>query len=213
MATKFWGPLGWMTLHSISAIYPNNPTSEEKLLLEKFIENFRESITCVHCKGHFTGMLNTYRRSHPEWNASKFDFFLFVCRAHNTVNRRLDKPILPTLQACIDRLQEIEKVTPMSVYRTAYINYLMQNWTREGTGEAFMFLGCAKTLSKINNEYFAPRDEGFSKLVFLADASVTEFIPEDARRYDTGSKNVPNAASFTPTMRIGLVGGVFRIRK
>ena len=212
MATKFWGPLGWMTLHSISAIYPENPTPEDKLLLDKFIENFRESITCVHCKGHFTSMLNTYRRKHYDWNASRYNLLLFVCRAHNTVNRRLDKPILPTLQSCIDRLREVEKVTPLSSYRTAYINYLMQNWSREGTGEAFMFLSCAKTLLKINNEYFNIRDEGVANLSFRTDADVTEFIEEDPRRYNVGSDK-PNAATFTPTMRIGLVGGVFRIRK
>ena len=201
-----------MTLHSISAIYPEQPTAEEKLILQKFMENFRESITCNHCKGHFTSMFNSYRNMHPEWNSSRFDFFLFICRAHNTVNKRLDKPVLPTLQACIERLQEIEKVTPAASYRNAYITYLINNWTREGTGEALMFLGCAKTLLKINNEYFSPRDSGFSSLRFIADASVTDFIPEDPRRYNAGN-NIPNAASFTPTMRIGLVGGVFRIRK
>ncbi len=212
MATKFWGPLGWMTLHSISAIYPEKPTAEDKLILEKFIENFRESITCVHCKGHFTSMLTSYRNRHPEWNSSRFHLFLFICRAHNTVNRRLDKPVIPTLQACLDRLKEVEKVTPLANYRSAYINYLIQNWTREGTGEAFMFLACAKTLAKINGEYFNIRDEGIANLSFISDASVTEFIAEDPRRYNVG-QDKPNAASFTPTMRIGLVGGFFRVKK
>ena len=212
MATKFWGPLGWMTLHSVSAIYPENPTQEEKVLIEKFFENFRESITCVHCKGHFTGMLTTYKRKHPDWNASRYNLFLFICRAHNTVNRRLDKPTFPTLKSCIERLQEIEKVTPTSTYRHAYINYLINNWVREGTGDAMMFLSCAKVLKKINEEYLTPRDEGFKDITFTTDANVLEFIEEDPRRYHV-SQNAPNAASFTPTMRIGLVGGVFRIKK
>lgn len=211
MATKFWGPLGWMTLHSVSAIYPENPTSEEKILLEKFVENFRECITCPHCKSHFTSMLNTYKRKHPEWNSSRFDFFLFVCRAHNTVNRRLDKPILQTLADCIQTLKNATKVTTTGTYRAAYINYLLRNWSIEQTGEGFMNLGVARQLKRINEEYFNPRDVGFENLAFDRDASVVEFIAEDPKRYDVGP-NLPNAASGMNRLRFGLVNGRFRIR-
>ena len=150
MATKFWGPLGWMTLHSISSIYPENPTREEKALLEKFVEMFRDTITCVHCKGHFAGMLNRYKRTNPEWSASRYDFFMFVCRAHNSVNRRLDKPIFPTLQSCIDRLSETAKVTSGVVYRNAYINYLITNWQREMSSEGYINADTAKRMKKVN---------------------------------------------------------------
>jgi hypothetical protein len=211
MGTKFWGPLGWMTLHSVSAIYPEKPTSEEKLLLEKFVENFRECITCVHCKSHFTSMLTTYKRKHPEWSSSRFDFFLFVCRAHNTVNRRLDKPVLQTLDDCIQTLKNATKVTNGGTYRAAYINYLIRNWSIEQTGEGFMNLGVVKQLKKINEEYFNPRDTGFENLKFDREASVVEFIPEDPKRYDVGP-NLPNAAFGIQRMRVGLVNGRFKIR-
>lgn len=202
MGTKFWGPLGWMTLHTVSAIYPENPTLEEKLLLERFMETFRECISCVHCKGHFTSMFNTYRRTHPEWNSSRFDFFLFVCRAHNTVNRRLDKPVLQTLNDCINRLKEITKVTSGLKYRTAYINYLIQNWSREQSGEGFMNVGYSRQLKKIIEEYFNPRDIGLEEFKFDRDASVVEFIPEDPKRYEVG-KNLPNAVNFQ-NVKVGL---------
>jgi len=210
MGTKFWGPLGWLTLHSVSAIYPENPTIEEKLLLEKFVENFKESMTCPHCKSHFTSMLKTYKQRHPEWTSSRFNFFLFVCRAHNTVNRRLDKPIIQTLEDCIQRLKDVTKVTNAATYRAAYINYLLRNWSIEQSGEGFMNVGIARQLKKINEEYFNPRDSGFENLSFDKDASVVEFISEDPKRYDVGP-NLPNATKFTG-VRIGFVNGRLKLR-
>lgn len=210
MATKFWGPLGWMTLHSVSAIYPENPTPEERLLLEQFVEAFRESITCQYCKGHFTGMLNMYRRKHPEWSSSRYHFFLFVCRAHNTVNKRLDKPILATLNDCIETLKNATKVTSTTQYRTAYINYLLSNWSREFTGDGAIALGAAKQLKRINDEYFTPRDKGYESIYFFENGSVTEFISEDPRNYNVG-QNLPNA-SVLPRVKIGFVGGRLKLR-
>jgi hypothetical protein len=209
MATKFWGPLGWMTLHSISAIYPEKPTSEERLILEKFVEVFRESITCAHCKSHFTSMLNTYRRVHPEWSSSRYHFFLFVCRAHNTVNKRLDKPIIQTLNDCIETLKTATKVTTPSQYRDAYINYLLSNWSREFTGDGAISLGAARQLKRINDEYFAPRDKGYD-IYFFENGSVTEIIPEDARNYHVGA-NIPNGVSLS-NVKIGFIGGRLRLR-
>jgi hypothetical protein len=215
MATKFWGPLGWMTLHSISSIYPENPTSEERLILEKFVEMYRETITCVHCKGHFTGMLNKYRQIHPDWSSSRYNFFLFVCRAHNTVNRRLDKPIFPTLQSCVERLKENTKITTAATYRNAYMNYLITNWQREMSSEGFINADTAKKMKKINEEYFTPRDNNFADISF-EDGNVLEFIAEDPRNYNAGA-GIPNMAKIInqqqirPTVGFRLSGGRLKI--
>lgn len=211
MATKFWGPLGWMTLHSVSAIYPENPSQEERVLLERFVECFRESITCPHCKSHFTGMLNMYRKKHPEWSSNRYNLFLFVCRAHNTVNKRLDKPIIQTLNGCIETLKNATKVTSPAQYRTAYINYLIQNWTKEFTGDGAIALGYARDLRRINEEYFNPRDKGYDAIYFFENGSVTEFIAEDPTRYDAG-QNVPNATVFMNS-KIGFKNGKLRLRQ
>ena len=220
MATKFWGPLGWMTLHSISSIYPENPNREERLLLEKFVEMFRDSITCPHCKAHFSGMLNRYKNAHPEWSSSRYDFFMFVCRAHNTVNRRLDKPIFPTLQSCIDTLKETTKVTSGAVYRNAYINYLITNWQREMSSEGYINADTAKRMKKINEEYFTPRDTNFVDFSLNKNGDVLEFIPEDIRTYSAGP-GIPNigkvinqsAGTSIQLPKVGLrfVGGKLKI--
>lgn len=207
MGTKFWGPLGWMTLHSVSAIYPEKPSPEEKAILEQFVEAFRECITCPHCKSHFTGMLNMYKRSHPEWSSSRYHFFLFVCRAHNTVNRRLDKPIIPTLTDSIESLKNATKVTTTTQYRNAYMNYLLANWSREFTGDGAIALGAARQLKRINDEYFTPRDKGYDSIYFFENGSVTEFISEDPRNYNVG-QNLPNATAFS-NIKIGFRNGSF----
>lgn len=210
MATKFWGPLGWMTLHSISAIYPENPTLEERMILEKFVESFRECITCSHCKSHFTGMLNMYKRSHPEWTSSRYHFFLFVCRAHNTVNKRLDKPILQSLNDCIETLKNATKVTTPAQYRNAYINYLVSNWSREFTGDGAIALGAVRQMKRINDEYFTPRDKGYDSVYFFDNGSVTDFIAEDPRNYSVGP-NLPNAVNL-PHAKIGFKNGRLKLR-
>lgn len=215
MATKFWGPLGWMTLHSVSSIYPERPTTEERLILERFVEMFRETITCIHCKRHFTGMLNKYKQVHPEWSSSRYDFFLFVCRAHNTVNRRLDKPVFPTIQSCVERLQENTKVTTAATYRNAYLNYLITTWQRELTSEGFISADIAKKMKKINDEYFSSRDTNFVGLV-LADGNALELIPEDPRNYNAGP-GIPNMAKvinqqqLRPSVGFRLIGGRLKI--
>lgn len=220
MATKVWGPLGWMTLHSISSIYPENPTREEQLLVQKFVDLFKESITCPHCKNHFAGMLTRYRTTHPEWTSSRFDFFMFVCRAHNTVNRRLDKPIFPTLQSCIDRLKENTKVTNASVYRSAYINYLIATWQREMSSEGYINADVAKRMRKINDEYFTPRDTNFVDFSLNRDGDVLEFIQEDVRTYHAGNglpnigrvMNQSNGTSIQlPKVGFKIVGGKLKI--
>lgn len=209
--TKLWGPLGWMTLHSVSAIYPETPSQEEKVLLNSFVEAFKETITCPTCKNHFTRMFNAYRVIHPEWNSSRFDFFLFVCRAHNTVNKRIDKPIIKTLKECIEALKVNTKINSGSVYRNAYIDYLSRNWRREQSSEGFIMGDLVKRLRKINEEYFNPRDTGFTTLSFDRDASVVEFIPEDTRHYRATS-GVPDPISYR-NIRIGFQGGRLRLTR
>lgn len=195
MATKFWGPLGWMTLHSVSAIYPENPTRDERMLVEKFVELFKDSITCIHCKTHFSGMLNTYKQKHPEWSSSRYDLFMFVCRAHNTVNRRLDKPVFPTLQSCIDSLKQITKITSGITYRDSYINYLISNWRREMSAEGYINGDIARRMKKINEEYFNPRDTNFVDFSLNRDGDVLEFIQENVRRYELGV-GIPNMGNI-----------------
>lgn len=207
--TSFWGPLGWMTLHSVSCLYPETPTDADKQILTKYLAAFHQTITCPRCQTHFESMLTMYKRSYPNWLDSRFDFFLFVCRAHNNVNRRLDKPIYATAYECLELFQSNTKVTTASQYRQSYLNYLVKNWSQEQSGESFMRLSAVREMRKINEQYWNPRDNDSNKVVFLADTDVTQVILQD-RSFGSPSSTIPVFAN-NPHIQIGFRNGRLKL--
>jgi hypothetical protein len=171
--TSRWGPLGWITLHSISANYPEHPTDADKMILKKFIELFAETISCPSCKSHFGIMYHTYIARHPSWWNSRANLFLFICRAHNTVNRRLDKPIIPSVMSSIDTLLMLTKVTSPKEYRKQYLIYLQRNWASPDA-EGFMMSRAVREMIKINAEYWDPRETNFA--IRIPEGDVLETI-------------------------------------
>jgi hypothetical protein len=172
---KLWGPLGWMTLHSISALYPDEPTADDKAKLKEFITIFAMTIVCPHCNEHFQEMFSIYTKKYPNWADSKLNFFVFICRAHNTVNRRIDKPIIKTLQDCIETLRVNTTTTSSMEYRHKYIDYITKSWYRDRNDATIINLSRCKKLSKINTEYWntLPQEVKFE---YLPDIDVTENI-------------------------------------
>jgi len=164
--TTYWGPLGWMTLHSISLNYPDIPAIEDKQYLSRFMNNFTESISCPSCQSHFKTIFQTYIGLFPNWNASKYDLFVFIARAHNTVNKRLDKPLIRTVSDCLETIKTNIKNTSLKGFRQSYINYLISNWSKEMSGEGRLRIGYSKELQKINNEYWSLREVDFDSLNF-----------------------------------------------
>ena len=158
--TARWGPLGWMTLHSISANYPDYPSPSDKAILRKFMDLFADTISCPSCKLHFGSMFHTYITRTPSWADSKRDLFVFVCRAHNTVNIRLDKPRPKTVQECIDTLQSIARVTSAQTYREKYLSYLLKNWSYPDAS-GFIMSRSVREMIKINADYWNPRETNF----------------------------------------------------
>jgi len=176
--TSRWGPMGWMTLHSISLNYPEIPSSEDKVILKRFLDKFAECITCPSCKHHFTTIFSNYQKRHPEWANSRFDLFLFTVRAHNTVNKRLDKPILTTVQDCLNTLKNVSKVTSFQTYRQNYCNYVLNNWARQLDGDGMIMASSAKEMIRINNEYWNLRETDINSISF-PESNVMEFVPEN----------------------------------
>jgi len=176
--TSRWGPMGWMTLHSISLNYPENPSQEDKVVLKRFLDKFTECITCPSCKQHFTVIFSNYQKRHPEWANSRFDLFLFVVRAHNTVNKRLDKPILATVEDCLNTLKNVSKVTSFTTYRQNYCNYVLNNWARQFDGEGMIMANSAREMLRINNEYWNLRETDINSISF-PESNVMEFVAEN----------------------------------
>lgn len=157
--TARWGPLGWMTLHSISVCYPDEPTFIDKQLLDEFMQAFGLTITCAICNDHFSKMFIGYKNAVPTWNTSRLDLVIAICKMHNTVNKRLNKPIPKNVGECLDFLINATKYSPPSEFRKNYIEYLEGQWRH--------FAGLRQKvdiMKKINNEYWNSRETSYSTL-------------------------------------------------
>ena len=176
--TAVWGPMGWMTLHSISLLYPDSPTQSDKQILSKFLQDFSESITCPHCQKHFTTMFENYRKLHRDWADSRFDLFLFIARAHNTVNKRLEKPLRKTVQECLDAIETGTQYTSAKDFRRKYIDYVASRMFAEMSGDSMIKVGHAQNMRRINESYWNSRIQTDTSN-FNMEADVLEFIPDE----------------------------------
>jgi hypothetical protein len=163
--TTVWGPLGWMTLHSVASCYPESPSQAERNLMSSWLDMFRDTITCPHCRDHFTSMLAIYRAMFPNMLQSRQEFCLFTFRAHNAVNRRLNKPMYATVEECLTTLQTNVKTRSAKEYRAAYFRHILQSWSTYRDATGFSALKKILELRKIDADYIQPRDTNFDILL------------------------------------------------
>ncbi len=202
--TTVWGPLGWMTLHSVSHNYPEVPSKSEQDLVSQWLDLFRDTITCAHCRGHFGEMLQQYRTMYPAYLSSRREFLLFVFRAHNTVNRRLDKPVYLTSDECEQVYRSNIASRPARDYRVAYLNHIMQNWKSMHDMTGISAVRKVQQMMQVETTYWGPRDT-------LPEPLTGESTAPLPAKTATGSQERP---VFTaPSMAIGFRGGRLRFRR
>jgi len=160
--TAIWGPLGWMTLHSTAFAYPDTPTQSERELMRTWLDMFRDTITCPSCKGHFTEMLASYRSQFPNMLQSKHEFIMFTFRAHNAVNKRLNKPIYSTVEQCVATLRNIVKNRSARDYRVSYVNHITRHWRTFQDVNGIVALKKIQEMKRIEDEYVKSRDTNFT---------------------------------------------------
>ena len=170
-------------LHSVSLIYPENPSPADRAITSRFLDLFAETISCIQCKSHFANIFTLYKSTHPDFLNSRQNFALFVFRAHNTVNRRLDKPTPKTVEECLLTLKVATAQTSFSQFRQAYLSYLSRNWSRDHSGDGRMIHGAVKEMIRINTEYWSLRDEPIPE---LEEADVTISLDKNARVAPSG---------------------------
>jgi hypothetical protein len=183
--TSYWGPLGWMTLHSASMLYSEKPELPERQLMQRFLDAFGETISCYHCKTHFLSMKKKYEAWNPGYLNSRRELMLFVFRAHNTVNKRIDKPILQSVPDCLKALKNANSYSDLASVRASYMTYLERNWGRDFTADGFSTRKRVQELFKINNEYLNTRTIDWT---YTFDDNVLLFVEEATPVFTTRKK-------------------------
>lgn len=153
--------MGWMTLHSVSTIYPERPSQSEKDLLTTWLGLFGDTITCPSCRDHFRSMHRAYQAKFPGYLDSRQAFATFAFRCHNVVNARLSKPVYGTLEECMAVLKTNLKTRTAQDYRISYVNHLMRFWSTIQDTSGITSLKKVMEMKKIEIDYFGPRDTKF----------------------------------------------------
>lgn len=207
--TSIWGPLGWMTLHSVASCYPNTPLPSEATLMQTWLDMFQSTITCPSCREHFGVALGSYRRQYPQMLSSREEFLVFTFRIHNTVNRRLNKPIHITVGACFEQLRNNVKTRSARDYRIAYINHIQRFWRTMQDASGFTSLKKINEMRKIEYEYLQKHENNFEI-----------DIPENTVVLMNHSLDAQNSEKPSPVRidtrilpRIGFAGGRFQTRR
>lgn len=209
--TTVWGPLGWMTLHSVATSYPEAPTPQERDLMRSWLDMFRDTITCPNCRDHFTDLLNNYRAKYPGMLSSRNDFAAFSFRAHNDVNRRLSKPIYGTVTECMETLQKNVQYRSAKNYRLSYLSHIQRYFRtlRDSTGIAA--LRKIVEMFKVENEYVTPRDTNFNVAIpeinVVLPYTVLNTAPNEPVRTPVVSRGAP------PLGRLRFTGAGIRIQR
>ena len=89
MNTSFWGPSGWVFLHTLTFIYPEHPTYNDKVKMQQFMNTINYILPCKYCRLSFT----KYSQSLPihEYLDSRDKMIVWLYKIHNKVNKKLRK--------------------------------------------------------------------------------------------------------------------------
>lgn len=199
--TSIWGPLGWMTLHSVASLYPNTPTEAERLLMVKWLDLFRDTITCPSCQAHFAELLASYRAQFPNMLYSRRDFLLFTFRAHNSVNKRIGKPVYGTVQECFDLLRKNVQFNKAQSFRITYTNHITRHWRTFQDASGMSAMKKINEIKKIEMQYMAARSNEFEEIISEDNLIFSTDTQEPARPLFV-SRNVPRLVMTASGMRI-----------
>ena len=205
--TSIWGPLGWMTLHSVASCYPDTPLPSERTLMHTWLDMFQATITCPSCREHFAGALGSYRRQYPQMLSSRSEFLVSTFRLHNAVNRRLNKPIHSTVAACFDQLRNNVKSRSARDYRIAYVNHIQRFWRTMQDASGISALKKINEMRKIEYEYLQKHENNFE--IDIPETIVVLFSHSLDPQSETPS---PVRVDTRVIPKIGLAGGRFQIR-
>jgi hypothetical protein len=209
--TKKWGPMGWVTLHSVAAAYPDSPSEYEKEMLSRWIKSFRDTILCPSCMKHFTDMLGNYELKHPDWRNSRKNFMQFVFRAHNTVNVRTHKPVYSFAQSMEALRTIIPTDTSATQVRRDYLLYIRSDWMRNMTLTGISSFSKIKELNLIEQDYWGTRTFSWDDILELGGDINVSPISEQLSVLNS-TPNIPKLTAPTGGFSLKLSGRVGLLR-
>jgi len=89
----------WNLLHTMAAVYPKEPEESERENMRQFLTLLSLLYPCVVCAADFQASLE---RNPPDVS-SRSALSLWMCRLHNEVNEKLDKPLFSCEVESIER--------------------------------------------------------------------------------------------------------------
>ena len=98
MEPEKWGPSFWKTFHIIASEYPNQPLDVHKQAVRQLIINIPIYLPCETCKKEAFNYIKIAKSNDYNLNqavSNKYFLQKFFYDFHNTVNKRLKKPIHP----------------------------------------------------------------------------------------------------------------------
>ena len=107
---------------------------------------------------------------------------LFTLRAHNDVNRRLNKPLYLTVASCFERLRKNVQFNTARSFRITYINHITRHWRSFQDASGLAAMKKIHQMKKIEDSYMTPRTNEFEII-----------IPEDVVIVQLGPQEIPTA--------------------
>jgi hypothetical protein len=181
--------------------------------MSSWLDMFRDTITCPSCRQHFGEMLASYKTIFPRFLQSRHEFALFAFRAHNAVNRRLNKPVYDTVEKCMEVLKNNTKLQKAVVYRQAYLTHIQRFWRTLQDMSGIAALRKIVEMKKIENEYLSSHDTNFQvgirEETTLLPRGVLEKPSEEPRNLAIPR---PNVYSTPPTGGFRITARGLRLR-
>ncbi|WWC96048.1 hypothetical protein V866_002915 [Kwoniella sp. B9012] len=97
--TASLGRSTWTFLHTTASYYPSNPTETHRSKITNLLESLSIFYPCSWCAKDFQKDI----RQNPPEVKNREDFMKWLCERHNTVNKKLGKPLFECSIKNLDR--------------------------------------------------------------------------------------------------------------
>ena len=93
MNPKIWGPGAWLFIHSIAMGYPDNPSKDEQIAIQQFLNSLKYILPCKSCSTLYKKDLPIIEKiiSLKDASQNKKNLIKWVNLMHNQVNKNINK--------------------------------------------------------------------------------------------------------------------------